>query len=245
MSNRKRKRNPPATPPAATRVAAIASHEVSTPPRYRWVALVAVAFGLAALGYYWWGGSKPAPTPVPGASVAAPDGKESEVHASFVGAKACAQCHADESAKWQGSQHAHAMQHATDATVLGDFDNAKFTYNGIVSTFFRRDGKFFVNTDGADGKLADFEIGYTFGVYPLQQYLVAFPDGRMQALSIAWDARPKDQGGARWYHLYPGEHITATDPLHWTGLNQNWNWMCADCHTTKLDRNYEPANNAY
>ncbi|HSE13681.1 MAG TPA: tetratricopeptide repeat protein, partial [Rudaea sp.] len=164
---------------------------------------------------------------------------------SFVGAKACAGCHASEAAAWQGSQHAHAMQHATDATVLGDFNNAKFTYNGIVSTFFRRDGKFFVNTDGADGRLADFEIGYTFGVYPLQQYLVAFPDGRMQALSIAWDARPKDQGGARWYHLYPDEHITSTDPLHWTGLNQNWNWMCADCHTTKLDRNYEPANNTY
>src|SRR6185295_9994250 len=165
--------------------------------------------------------------------------------ATFVGAKACSECHAGEAAKWEGSQHAHAMQHATDATVLGDFDNAKFNYNGIVSTFFRRDGKFFVNTDGADGKLADFEVSYTFGLYPLQQYLVAFPDGRMQALSIAWDSRPKAQGGARWYHLYPDEHVTSTDQLHWTGLNQNWNWMCADCHSTKLDRNYEAANNTY
>ncbi len=137
------------------------------------------------------------------------------------------------------------MQHATAATVLGDFDNARFTYNGIVSRFFRRDGKFFVNTDGPDGALADFEIRYTFGVYPLQQYLVAFPDGRMQALPIAWDARSKDEGGAHWYHLYPDEHVTFKDALHWTRLNQNWNWMCADCHTTKLARNYNADKNTY
>ena len=51
-------------------------------------------------------------------------------------------------------------QHA----VRGNFANAKFSYAGITSTFFKRDGKFFVNTDGPDGKLADYEIKYTFGV---------------------------------------------------------------------------------
>ena len=83
--------------------------------------------------------------------------------------------------------------------------NATFTYGDVTSRFFRRDGKFFVNTDGPDGKLADFEIRYVFGVTPLQQYLIAFPDGRMQALGIAWDSRPKDKGGQRWFHLYPDQ----------------------------------------
>ena len=92
-------------------------------------------------------------------------------------------------------------------TVLGDFDGATFTYGDVTSRFFKRDGKFFVNTDGPDGKLADFEIRYTFGVYPLQQYLIAFPDGRMQALGIAWDSRPKDKGGQRWFHLYPDQKL--------------------------------------
>ena len=117
--------------------------------------------------------------------------------------------------------------------------NAKFTYAGTTSTFSRRDGKFFVNTDGPDGRLADYEIKYTFGVHPLQQYLIEFPGGRMQALSIAWDSRPKAQGGQRWFHLYPGQNIKAGDWLHWTSGGQNWNFTCAECHSTNLRKNFD------
>ena len=137
------------------------------------------------------------------------------------------------------------MQHATPASVLGDFNDARFTYAGVTSTFFRRDGKYFVRTDGKDGKLADFEVKYTYGVAPLQQYLVEFPDGRIQALSIAWDARPQSQGGQRWYHLYPKERITHTDPLHWTRASQNWNFMCAECHSTDVHKNYDAATDTF
>jgi len=125
------------------------------------------------------------------------------------------------------------------------FNDAKFTYAGVTSTFFRRAGKFFVNTDGRDGKLADHEIKYTFGVAPLQQYLVEFPDGRLQALSIAWDARQKNEGGQRWFHLYPNERITHDDELHWTRPAQNWNFMCADCHSTDVRKNYDPASDRF
>ncbi|MGE5768719.1 MAG: hypothetical protein ACM32G_00265, partial [Betaproteobacteria bacterium] len=136
------------------------------------------------------------------------------------------------------------MAEATDETVLGAFDGATFSYGDVTSRFFKRDGRFFVNTDGPDGKLADFEIRYTFGVTPLHQYLIEFPDGRLQALSIAWDARAKEQGGQRWFHLYPKERITHSDELHWTKLQQNWNFMCADCHSTNLRRNYDAAARA-
>ena len=107
------------------------------------------------------------------------------------------------------------------------------------SRFFRKDGKFLVETDGPDGKLAVFEVKYTFGLDPLQQYLVEFPDGRLQALSLAWDSRPRDAGGQRWFHLYPNEEIRHDDILHWTKLNQNWNFMCAECHSTGLRKNYD------
>jgi predicted CXXCH cytochrome family protein len=174
-----------------------------------------------------------------------PQATAPEAPAGFSGSAACASCHADQYARWQGSQHALAMQHATDKTVLGDFGGAKFRYAGMESTFLRRDGRFFTNTDGPDGKLADFEVKYTFGVYPLQQYLVEFPDGRVQALSIAWDARPKDAGGQRWFHLYPKEKIDFRDELHWTKRQQNWNFMCADCHSTDVRKNYDAASDTF
>jgi predicted CXXCH cytochrome family protein len=169
-------------------------------------------------------------------------GKNSEpIAARHVGSQVCVTCHANEYEAWKGSDHALAMQHANAQTVLGNFDNAKFTYANSASSFFKRDGKFYVNTDGPDGKLRDYEIKYTFGIKPLQQYLIEFSDGRIQALSIAWDARAKSQGGQRWFHLYPKERITHDDELHWTRPTQNWNFMCADCHSTELRKNYDSA----
>ena len=133
----------------------------------------------------------------------------------------------------------------TDKSVLGDFGDATFDYYGVRSRFFRKDGKFFVETDGPDGRLTPFEVKYTFGVEPLQQYLVEFPDGRLQALSLAWDSRPKDMGGQRWFHLYPDEEIKHDDVLHWTRLNQNWNFMCAGCHSTGVRKNYDAATDRF
>jgi hypothetical protein len=165
--------------------------------------------------------------------------------AAFVGSEACADCHQAETALWKQSQHKHAMQHASAASVLGDFENARFDYFDVHSRFFKKDNKFFVETDGPDGKLATFEIKYTFGISPLQQYLVEFPDGRIQALSTAWDSRPKDQGGQHWFHLYPNEEIKHDDVLHWTKLNQNWNFMCAECHSTGVRKNYDAAKDNF
>jgi Flp pilus assembly protein TadD len=165
--------------------------------------------------------------------------------AAFVGSEICAGCHHSEARLWRSSQHERAMAHATDKTVLGDFNDASFDNYGVRSRFFRKDGKFLVETDGPDGTLATFEVKYTFGIDPLQQYLIEFPDGRVQALSIAWDSRPKDKGGQRWFHLYPNERIKHDDILHWTKLNQNWNFMCAECHSTGIRKNYDAVSDRY
>jgi predicted CXXCH cytochrome family protein len=176
-----------------------------------------------------------------------PGGNSAEAPASprFVGSEACALCHQAEARLWRASQHRHAMDHATEKTVLGDFANTSFDHNGVRSRFFREGDRFMVETDGPDGKLAAFEVKYTFGIDPLQQYLIEFPDGRIQALSIAWDTRPRAAGGQRWFHLYPNEPIGHDDVLHWTRLNQNWNFMCAECHSTGVAKNYNAANDTF
>ncbi|HWX27678.1 MAG TPA: multiheme c-type cytochrome [Steroidobacteraceae bacterium] len=176
---------------------------------------------------------KTSPPPIPGAE------------ATFVGSETCAGCHQAEAKLWRGSQHQLAMAHATDKSVLGNFSDVTFDYFGVKSRFFRQGEKYLVETDGPDGKLGIFEIKYTFGVDPLQQYLVEFPDGRLQSLSIAWDTRPKDKGGQRWFHLYPNEEIRHDDVLHWTKLNQNWNFMCSECHSTGIRKNYDATNDRF
>ncbi len=164
---------------------------------------------------------------------------------AFTGSQSCQGCHAEEYDLWRGSHHDLAMQLPDENTVLGDFDNASFTYNGVTTRFFRKGDKFMVNTDGEDGTLQDFEVAYVFGVSPLQQYLLPLSRGRLQALSIAWDSRPAADGGQRWYHLYPDEKIDFKDPLHWTGTYQNWNTSCAECHSTDLKKNYSATSRSF
>jgi predicted CXXCH cytochrome family protein len=174
------------------------------------------------------------------ASACSPSPDATRVAGQYVNESGCAGCHEAQHKAWAGSHHDLAMQDASEQTVLADFNSARFSYAGVTSRFFRRDGKYFVTTDGPDGKLADFEIKHTFGVQPLQQYLIELPGGRLQALSIAWDTRRQ-----RWFHLYPGERVDYRDELHWTKHSQNWNYMCGECHATDYRKNYDATTNSY
>lgn len=137
------------------------------------------------------------------------------------------------------------MQHARGTAVLGDFAGATFVKDGVTTTFNRRDGKFFVSTEGPDGKPGEFEVTFTFGLTPLQQYLIEMPGGRLQAFGVAWDSRPKEAGGQRWFDLYPGQKLGVGDPLHWTGIQQTSNFMCVDCHVTNFRKGYDATARRY
>ncbi|MBF9234524.1 tetratricopeptide repeat protein [Microvirga sp. BT350] len=164
---------------------------------------------------------------------------------AYVGSAACAGCHATETNAWSTSQHARAMQEANEKTVTGNFNDATAEHYGSKARFFRKDNRFIVETEGKDGKTTEFPVKYTFGVEPLQQYLVEFSDGRIQTLPFAWDTRPEAKGGQRWLHLYPDTPMPSTDSLHWTGLYQNWNYMCAECHSTEVKKNYDAEKNTF
>ncbi len=164
---------------------------------------------------------------------------------NYIGRKVCAECHQQEYEQWTGSHHDLAMQETTEKTVLGDFNKARFKQFDVETLFYRKDKRFMLRTDGPDGKLADYSVKYVFGFYPLQQYLIEFPGGRLQALDIAWDSRSKEQGGQRWMHLHADEKISHDDVLHWTGPNLNWNYMCADCHSSHLQKNYDAETDSF
>ena len=165
---------------------------------------------------------------------------------TFVGNGACASCHASQVRDWTGSHHDLAMQEASEKTVLGDFDNATFVYEGVTTSFYRKGDEYWVKTDNEDGELQDYRVAYVFGVYPLQQLLLPITKGQLNALSIAWDARNASEGGQRWYHIYEDqEPVTAESPLHWTGIYHNWNSRCAECHSTNVVKGYDGARRQY
>ncbi len=163
-----------------------------------------------------------------------------ETKSTFVGSQKCRDCHKREYDKWLGSHHDLAMDEANEKTVLGDFDNRVFTHLGVTSFFYRKNNGFYVRTQGANGVVSDFEVKYTFGVYPLQQYLIHFPGGRLQCLPIAWDVKEE-----KWFHLYPEGPLDPGDWLYWTNAGQNWNGMCAECHSTNLRKNYDIEADSY
>lgn len=159
---------------------------------------------------------------------------------SYTGDQQCKGCHASQYNDWLKSDHFRSIEAATDSTVLGNFNQVRYSADGISYTFFKKEGKFFMNTQGDDGEDHDFEIKYTFGYFPLQQYLVEFPGGRLQSTRASWDSRKK-----RWFHQYAGQKIDHRDWLHWTGNAQNWNTMCAECHSTNLRKNYNINSDSY
>jgi len=175
-----------------------------------------------------------------------------EATATYVGRQSCIQCHQPEAELYEGSHHDLAMDYATDETVLGDFNNAELTHDGMTSRMYREDGKFMVHTEGPDGMPGDFEVKYVFGYEPLQQYMVEFdrtPEtpahevGRVQVLRISWDTEKRE-----WFYLRPpdvNERLAPDDDLHWTGVAQRWNNMCADCHSTNLQKNFDVKTKKY
>ncbi len=164
--------------------------------------------------------------------------------AHYTGSKSCIDCHKIEYDQWLKSDHYFAMDTASDKSVLGDFNDVDYVRKGITHKFYKKDGKFYVHTEGTGGKMQDFEIKYTFGIWPLQQYLIPFPGGRLQTLPIAWDTIKK-----RWFHMadavYPDEVLTPHNWLYWTNQAQNWNGMCAECHSTDLKKGFDPVTKTF
>lgn len=157
----------------------------------------------------------------------------------------CSECHRSEVRQWEKSQHSVAMAIPTPETVAGDFDDASFQSGALVVRFRHQGDRYLIRVRQGDMREASYSVAYAFGIYPLQQYLIETENGRLQAFNIAWDARSKKEGGQRWFELGQGSGDHPGDPFHWTGIYQNWNSQCADCHSTGLTRNYDPDSDSY
>ena len=194
------------------------------------VLCIAVALGLSGMAWLW----KKSST-----------GKPGESSARLTGSASCEGCHPTQYSQWLESNHRHAMEIPSTATVLGDFNNTEFRYFGRTTRFFKDGNSFRITTDNQQGQPESFTIAYTLGYKPLQQYLVDIGGGRIQVLPFAWDTRGRKDGGQVWFSLYPKENVTPDNPLFWTRPMQNWNHMCGDCHTTGFSKNFSDRSNTF
>ena len=229
-----KKNNPRPTPPAST-----------APSPHRYLFPFGALLLLLVLGaLVWFLLAEPPRLAAPQVAAAPPPAQPKAVPAlpaaQYVDEQACQGCHQAQARDWQGSHHQLAMQEANPQTVLGNFNEQRFKAEGESTRLFRRGAEFWVNTPGADGRPADFKVAYTFGIEPLQQYLVEVGQGRLQALGVAWDTRKQ-----QWFHLYPGQGVNFKNPLHWSKPSQNANFMCVECHTTGYQRNFSTSQERF
>lgn len=213
----------------------------------RYLFPVTIGLLLTAVAGIGWFLLSPAPAPSKHVEVSAPVVQPAKPvpvvaakPATMVAEQQCQGCHSEQVKDWQGSHHQLAMQPATAETMLGDFNNVTFNAENETTRFVRKGEEFWVNAPGLDGKNADFKVAYTFGIAPLQQYLIEVGEGRLQALGVAWDTEKH-----RWFHLYAGQGVNFKNPLHWSKPSQNANFMCVECHTTGFKRNFDAASNTF
>ena len=124
------------------------------------------------------------------------DPPQAEARPGYIADHECAACHPRQAAAFEGSKHRHAMATASPASVRADFADTRFDGPRQATRFTRQLARFMVRTEGADGRPADFEVSHTFGIHPLQQYLIPQAGGRLQALGVAWDTTRR-----RWFSL--------------------------------------------
>lgn len=158
---------------------------------------------------------------------------------NYVGSEACAPCHADQSAAWEGSHHAWAWTEPNAENILADFNGTAFEGGGLSAQFSAEDG-YRISVTEPDGRITDYPVHSVVGVAPLQQYLLETEPGRLQSFDVVWDT---EKGG--WFHLYPDQTLAPDDALHWTGPYKNWNARCAECHATGYEKAYDPREDIY
>ena len=175
----------------------------------------------------------------------------------------CQSCHADVVTEWGDSDHAWSMRLPKRSAVKAPFTGETASFDGLAAQFDqeRRDpgaleetGGFLGNPDGVgetrfiiklrdtkvrENEFQSYVVRYTFGHDPLQQFLIPLGSDRLQVAPFAFDTRPESEGGQRWIHLEAFESDERWSRIDWRQPLQNWNGMCADCHSRGFERGYD------
>ncbi|MBI4578992.1 MAG: tetratricopeptide repeat protein, partial [Planctomycetes bacterium] len=160
---------------------------------------------------------------------------------AYAGSASCADCHKQAYDEWRTSNHANAQRDLSPAIDDEVFTPKRTIHHGSQISFAEKDGdKYILTTAGPNGQPQPFTPSAALGVFPLWQYIIPGPNGRFQLTELAWDPARKE-----WFNVYGEEDRQAGEWGHWTGRGMNWNSMCAPCHTTAFQKNYDALADRY
>ncbi|MBA4148402.1 MAG: ammonia-forming cytochrome c nitrite reductase subunit c552 [Verrucomicrobia bacterium] len=160
---------------------------------------------------------------------------------SFAGSSSCLECHADQFKDWKTSHHALAERNVSAELDDAAFDPEREVVHGKqTSRVQKRDGQFQLVTETKPGQTNSVSLARVIGVNPLRQYLVPAAGGRFQTTELAYDPHLEE-----WFNMFGDEDRRPGEWGHWTGRGMTWNSMCASCHNTGLEKNYDAISDSY
>ncbi len=162
-------------------------------------------------------------------------------YTGYVGAASCRGCHPVEYQRWAQSAHGLAERSLRMTTDQMAFVPPRSLQHGTETATVRTNGAGFqIVTLGVDGNRQPFQIDRVIGNSPLVQFLTPFPGGRYQVQEASYD--PKSN---QWFYVYGDDLRNPGEYGHWTGRGMNWNSQCAECHNTRLKKNYDAGTDSY
>jgi predicted CXXCH cytochrome family protein len=153
----------------------------------------------------------------------------------------CRACHEEIFKAWSPSDHAHAHR-PVDATADADaFVPARdLSAHGVDYHLGWKNGKPEISEKRGNAPPQSYPADFVLGYRPLRQYIVPLGGGRYQAAELAFDPAKKE-----WFNVFADERRQPGEWGHWRGRGMNWNSMCAHCHFTDFNKNYDVARDTY
>ncbi len=156
----------------------------------------------------------------------------------------CVACHAEIHAGWAKSDHALANR-----PLDAEHDREAFQKHPVITDGGSKfelawptdaAGQPAMNEVMPDGTKRAFTPAAVLGWKPLRQMLLPSEGGRLQPTDLAYDPAKKE-----WFNTFGQEGRRHGEWGHWTGRGMNWNSMCAHCHMTGYQKNYDATKDAY
>jgi Flp pilus assembly protein TadD len=161
--------------------------------------------------------------------------------ADYAGSESCRECHASQYQIWTNSNHAFAERNIRPELDSVAFEPSRsFKHASQTSSARIQNGRAEIVTLGANSNVEPYQVERVIGRNPLRQFLASAPGGRLQVHEVAY--QPASNA---WFDVYGSEDRQPSEYGHWTGRGMNWNSQCADCHNTRLVKNYDPATDNY